>query len=127
MYWYDKLEVQGIFYDSWNATALVNDLVKEGLPMEAYSQSIGNFNRPTKELERLILSGKVHIDNNPITRFCFDNVELKVDINGNAKPVGDHEKKKIDGVISMLNALGGYLKQVYGAGEAFVLPYNKQT
>lgn len=127
LYWYDKLEVQGIFYDSWNATALVNDLVKEGLPMEAYSQSIGNFNRPTKELERLILSGKVHIDNNPITRFCFDNVELKVDINGNAKPVGDHEKKKIDGVISMLNALGGYLKQIYGAGEAFVLPYNKQS
>lgn len=127
MYWYEKLEVQGIFYDSWNATSLVNDLIKEGLPMEAYSQSIGNFNRPTKELERLILSEKVTIDNNPITRFCFDNVELKVDINGNAKPVGDHEKKKIDGVISMLNALGGYLKQVYGAAEAFVLPFNKST
>ena len=123
LYWYNNLEVQLVSYDSWNATSLVNDLIKEGLPMQSYSQSIGNFNRPTKELERLILSDKVVIDNNPITRFCFDSVELKVDINGNAKPCGDHEKKKIDGVISMLNALGGYLSVIYGNQEAFVLPY----
>ena len=123
LYWYNNLEVQLVSYDSWNATSLVNDLIKEGLPMQSYSQSIGNFNRPTKELERLILSDKVVIDNNPITRFCFDSVELKVDINGNAKPCGDHEKKKIDGVISMLNCLGGYLNTIYGNTEAFVLPY----
>ena len=123
LYWYNNLEVQLVSYDSWNATSLVNDLIKEGLPMQSYSQSIGNFNRPTKELERLILSEKVVIDNNPITRFCFDSVELKVDINGNAKPCGNHEKKKIDGVISMLNCLGGYLNTIYGNTEAFVLPY----
>ena len=123
LYWYNNLEVQLVSYDSWNATSIVNDLIKEGLPMQSYSQSIGNFNRPTKELERLILSDKVVIDNNPITRFCFDSVELKVDINGNAKPCGDHEKKKIDGVISMLNCLGGYLNTIYGNTEAFVLPY----
>lgn len=127
LYWYNNLEVQLVAYDSWNATSLVNDLIKEGLPMQAYSQSIGNFNRPTKELERLILSDKVVIDNNPITRFCFDSVELKVDINGNAKPCGDHEKKKIDGVISMLNCLGGYLNTIYGNTEAFVLPYNRNS
>ena len=46
-----------------------------------------------------------------------------VDINGNAKPCGDHEKKKIDGVISMLNCLGGYLNTIYGNTGAFVLPY----
>lgn len=127
LYWYNNLEVQLVSYDSWNATSLVNDLIKEGLPMQSYSQSIGNFNRPTKELERLILSDKVVIDNNPITRFCFDSVELKVDINGNAKPCGDHEKKKIDGVISMLNCLGGYLNTIYGNTEAFVLPYNRNS
>ena len=123
LYWYNNLEVQLVSYDSWNATSLVNDLIKEGLPMQSYSQSIGNFNRPTKELERLILSDKVVIDNNPITRFCFDSVELKVDINGNAKPCGDHQSHKIDGVISMLNCLGGYLNTIYGNAEAFVLPY----
>lgn len=124
LYWYGHLDVQGVFYDSWNATQLINDLTNEGLPMQAYSQSIGNFNRPTKEIERLILSGKVTIDDNPINRWCFDNVELKVDLNGNCKPIGDHDKRKVDGVISMLNALGGYLATVYGTQTPFVIPLN---
>ena len=123
VYLYETFDVQGIFFDSWNAQMLVNNLTNLGLPMTPYSQSIGNFNKPTKEIERLILSDKVRMDNNPITRFCFDNVELKVDLNGNCKPMGDHNAKKIDGVISMLNALGGYLSIVYGNQEAFVLPY----
>lgn len=123
VYLYETFDVQGVFFDSWNAQMLVNNLTNLGLPMTAYSQSIGNFNKPTKEMERLVLSDKARFDNNPITRFCFDNVELKVDLNGNSKPVGDHNAKKIDGVISMLNALGGYLSIVYGNQEAFVLPY----
>lgn len=123
VYLYETFDVQGVFFDSWNAQMLVNNLTNLGLPMTAYSQSIGNFNKPTKEMERLVLSDKVRFDNNPITRFCFDSVELKVDLNGNSKPVGDHQSRKIDGVISMLNALGGYLSIVYGNQEAFVLPY----
>ena len=123
VYLYETFDVQGVFFDSWNAQMLVNNLTNLGLPMTAYSQSIGNFNKPTKEMERLVLSDKARFDNNPITRFCFDNVELKVDLNGNSKPCGDHQSRKIDGVISMLNALGGYLSIVYGNQEAFVLPY----
>ena len=123
VYLYETFDGQGVFFDSWNAQMLVNNLTNLGLPMTAYSQSIGNFNKPTKEMERLVLSDKARFDNNPITRFCFDNVELKVDLNGNSKPCGDHQSRKIDGVISMLNALGGYLSIVYGNQEAFVLPY----
>lgn len=123
LYWYEKLDIQGIYYDSWNSTQLVNDLINEGLPMKAFSQSIGHFSRGTKEYERLVLSEKVVIDDNPINRFCHDNVELKVDMNGNCKPIGDHQSKKIDGVIAELTALGGYLDEVYGGyGEAFVIP-----
>jgi phage terminase large subunit-like protein len=43
LYWYNHLDVQGIFYDAWNSTQLVNDLINEGLPMVAFSQSIGHF------------------------------------------------------------------------------------
>ena len=123
LYWYNKFDIQGIFYDAWNSTQLVNDLINEGLPMVAFSQSIGHFSRPTKEYERLVLSERVKIDDNPINRFCHDNVELKVDLNGNCKPMGDHNAKKIDGVIAQLTALGGYLDQVYGIQEAFVIPF----
>jgi phage terminase large subunit-like protein len=80
-----------------------------GLPLQAYSQTQGNFNKPTRELERLILSGKVIFDNNDITRYCFRNVVLKEDGNGNVKPKKQLDKNKIDGVIAIIQSLGIYL------------------
>ena len=104
-----ETQIQMLGYDSWNATQFAISATASGIPMQQFSQSIGNFNRPTKELERLILSGRVVIDNNPITRYCFSNVELRSDHNGNTKPDKGSRLKKIDGVIAMLEALGVYL------------------
>ena len=95
-----------IGYDKWNATQWAIDCTNLGMPLEEYPQTLGNFNRPTREMERLILSSQILIDNNDITRFCFRNVELKSDWNGNVKPIKDVNKKKIDGVIASLEALG---------------------
>lgn len=97
-------------YDKWNATQWAIDATAKSLPLEEYSQAIGNFNQPTKEIERLILSGKVIIDNNEITRWCFRNVTIKEDWNSNSKPVKGDRMKKIDGVIAMIQALGIYLQ-----------------
>ena len=106
------LYVAGVLYDSWNATQFAIQATNAALPMIPYSQSIGSFNKPTKEFERLIKSGRVVIDNNDITRWCIGNATLKVDWNDNAKPVkGGAESEKIDGVIAMLQALAGYLEQ----------------
>ena len=104
-----KVPLMKIGYDNWNSTQFVINATEKGLPMEPVSQSIGNFNRPTKEMERLILSGKAVIDNNVINRHCFRNVVLVRDNNGNVKPSKQFEEKKIDGVISGLMALGVYL------------------
>lgn len=101
-----RLYIVKVGYDSWNATQFVINATDKGLPMEPVSQSIGNFNRPTKEMERVILSGNVVIDNNPITRFYFRNVVMKLDHNGNTKPSKEYRDKKIDGVISMIEAMG---------------------
>lgn len=116
-----RFPIRSISYDNWNSIQWAIDCTQLGLPLEPYSQSIGNFNIPTRELERLILSGKVVIDNNEITRFCFRNVSLKLDHNGNVKPDKGNERKKIDGVISMLMALGGYLKTPQYTNEIFNL------
>lgn len=105
----DKLSVYGVGYDKWNATQWAIDCTEKGLPLCEYSQSIGNFNKPTKELERLLLGGRIRIANNDITRFCFANVRLKYDHNGNCKPDKGEYKRKIDGVIAMITALGVYL------------------
>ena len=103
------LRINNIGYDSWNATQFVINATDKGLPMEAISQAIGNFNKPTKEMERLLLSGKAVIDNNVINRHCFRNVVMARDKNGNTKPSKQFEEKKIDGVIAMLMALAVWL------------------
>lgn len=103
------LYLMNVGYDQWNATQFVINATDRGLQMEPISQSIGNFNQPTKEMERLLLSGRAVIDNNLITRHCFRNVVMARDRNGNTKPSKQFEEKKIDGVISALTALGTYL------------------
>ncbi len=107
--------IGGVFYDSYNATQWAIDATAKGLPLVPFSQALWSFNRPTKEFERLVKMGACRIDNNILTRFCFDNVELKFDHNENCKPVKKGMAKggaaKIDSTISMLSALGGYLLQ----------------
>jgi len=51
----------------------------------------------------------VIIDDNPINRYCLRNVDLRFDFNGNCKPNKANEKKKIDGVIAMLQALAAWI------------------
>ena len=102
--------INKIAYDSYNATQWAINATAEGLPLEPYSQALWNFNKPTKTFEILIKQGKVILDNNPITRWCFGNVSLKSDHNENVKPVKQQAQQKIDGVIAILEALGVYIE-----------------
>jgi len=104
----DNSDILKIYYDKYNANAWAIQCTEQGLSLEPFSQALGNFNNCTKEFERLILSGRVVLDDNPINRYCLRNVILKKDFNDNAKPIKMSEKKKIDGVISMLQALASY-------------------
>ncbi len=115
------VNIISIAYDSYNATQWAIKCTEEGLPLEPFSQSLGNFNKPTKELERLLLSGKAVIDNNEITRQCFRNVALKSDHNNNVKPVKKMDNNKIDGIISMLQALGIYLTKPKYSNSIFTI------
>lgn len=118
---YNNSQIRGIAYDSWNSTQWAIKCTELNLPLRPFSQSIGNFNKPTKELERLLLSRKVVIDNNPITRFCFENVSLKYDFNDNCKPVKAIAQNKIDGVIAIIESLGIYLSEPHYSNELLTI------
>lgn len=99
------LRVKKIAYDEWNSTQWATNATKLKLPLEPYSQTVGNFNGPTRELERRILTGKIVIDNNPIIRWNFDNVVIRMDANGNIKPDKAKSASKIDGIIALIQSL----------------------
>lgn len=105
-----QVQVFKCCYDQWNSTQYTINATREGMNMIPFSQSLGSFNRPTKEFERLILSNNIILDYNPITRWCFLNVALKEDYFENVKPIkGSGADNKIDGCISILQSLGGKL------------------
>lgn len=118
-----KLYVAEIGYDSWNSTQYVINAEQAGLPMAAYSQTLGSFNKPTKFFEMLVRSGRCIIDANPALDWMFANVELKEDMYENCKPVKANAEKnnKIDGVIAVLEALGCYLNSNNFSPEAWVM------
>lgn len=115
------VNIQKVGYDKYNSTQWAITATDLGLPLEEYPQTLGNFNKPTREMERLLLSGKAIIDNNEITRWCFKNVSLKSDYNGNVKPNKSINAKKIDGAIAMIQALGMYLDTPHYANEIITI------
>lgn len=118
----EVMGIEGVYYDKWNATQFAITATEAGINMQPYSQAVGNFNAPTKEFERLLKEGNLVIDKSSNILWQIGNVELKMDINGNVKPSKEKEKKKIDSVISMITALGGYLQNpVSNDFEIFIL------
>ena len=102
-----------IGYDSYNSTQFIIECTNNGLNCEAFSQSLGSFNRPMKEFERLMYNDRIVLDKNEATRFCFANAEIKTDAHGNSKIWKSEmaDAKKIDGAIAILMALGIYLNK----------------
>ena len=117
----EHLNLRAVGYDKFNATQWAISATQLGLPLEEYPQTLGNFNKPTREMERLILSGQAVIDSNEINRWCFKNVTLKSDHNGNVKPNKGVKAKKIDGAIAMIQALGMYLNVPHYSNEIIII------
>ena len=106
-----SIKIFKVMYDKWNSTSFTEQAVQHRINMIPYSQSLGNFNSPTKEFERLLRLNNVVLDDNEAVRWCIMNATLKEDWNGNIKPVkGGTKNEKIDAVISILESLGGMLE-----------------
>ena len=97
-----------ISFDPWNSNQFCIDGTREGFNLQPYSQSTQNINRPAKELSRLIMSDMVVIEDNPVSRWMFSNALVK-EYGENIRVDKRTKNNKIDGVISMITCLGGYL------------------
>ena len=101
--------IEEVLYDPYNSTSWAISSTNEGYNMTQYNQNLAHFNRPTKQLEILIRTDKAIIDDNRAVKWCFNNVVLRRDYNENCKPDKTTNENKIDPIISMVEALGGWL------------------
>ena len=65
-----------------------------------------NFSEPMKQLEALVLEGRLHHDGDPIMTWMMSNVVCHVDAKDNIYPRKDRAEQKIDGVVALIMALG---------------------
>ena len=93
-------------YDPWNATQVAIHLQDEGLPCQEFRQGYASMAAPSKELERLFISGQLEHGNHPVLEWMFGNATYRKDPAGNIKPDKERAAEKIDGVSATVTVLG---------------------
>ena len=111
---YNILEIG---YDRWNAAQIVTQLAGEGLTMVPIGQGYQTMNAPTSELLSLVMSHRLRHGSNPVLTWMADCMTVDQDAAGNMKPAKPDRmksKKRIDGMVAIINALA---RQIVQASE----------
>ena len=107
-------EVAGVGYDPHQATQHATRMLSEGFPMVEVRQTVLSLSEPMKELEALVLSGRLKHDGNPLLTWMIANVIAHYDAKDNIYPRKAKPEKKIDGVIAIIMALALRAKEIEG-------------
>ncbi len=89
----------------------VQGLQKKGLNqvLDEFDQGIRSMSEPTRELERMVTGGEIDLMGDPVLRWMFRNAVAVKDANDNIKLHKAKSQNKIDGLIAIVNAIGGYM------------------
>lgn len=100
-----QYEIVEVDTDSWNSRMLTQRLIKNGITVVEVPQQMAHMSPPMKEIERLAKTGQLTHEAHPVARWCWGNVVIVVDGNGNIKPMKNKCKEKIDLIVAMINAM----------------------
>lgn len=101
-----RFNVLNAGFDPWQASALIQNLQRDGLPVLEYRQTVQNMSEPMKELEALVLQGRFHFDGDPVLTWMISNVVCHTDAKENIYPRKERPENKIDGAVALIAALG---------------------
>jgi phage terminase large subunit-like protein len=103
-------DIETTFYDpALFSGEMMSSLSEElGGKFTPYSQGIMSMSPPTKEIEGLILKGKLRHGGHPVLRWNIRNSVLKIDNNENIKIMKDNPKQRADGAVAMVMAYAAY-------------------
>lgn len=102
----EKYNIIEVPYDPFQATQLSVHMLARDVPMTEMRPTVLNFSEPMKELEALVLSGKIKHDGCPILSWMVSNTVCHMDAKDNVYPRKERQENLIDGVVAALMALG---------------------
>ena len=101
-----RFDLHEIAVDRWNSTQLQTELMADGFTVVPFGQGFASMTAPTKEVERLLLDGKLRHGGNPVLRWMASNVSVRTDPAGNLKPDKEKSTERIDGIVAMVMSVG---------------------
>jgi phage terminase large subunit-like protein len=106
-----KKDIRKIAFDRWNMRHLKPWLVKAGLTEEFiddrfvdFGQGYQSMSPALRNLESLLLNGKLAHDGNPVLRMCAMNSVIKMDEAGSRKLDKKKSRGRIDGMVALVMA-----------------------
>lgn len=125
-----KYDLQALAFDRWGATKVMQDLQEMGFERPAdnkraqrhlidFGQGFASMTSPTKELEKLVLSGQLAHGGNPVLSWMASNVVVRQDPAGNIKPDKEKSTEKIDGIVALIMALDRATRHAGNHGSVY--------
>ena len=102
-----RYQIRGIAIDRWNSTQLSTQLQGDGLQIVGFGQGYGSMSSPSKQLEGLIVAGKILHGGHEVLTWQAGNVAIQRDgAADNIKPSKARSTERIDGIVSLVMAIG---------------------
>ena len=111
-----RYDVRCIAYDPWGMWDLKHQFNRYEDELMEYAQDIRHMSVPTKRLESEVLKHRMNFGGNPVFRWMMRNVVVYIDPNANVKLDKAKSRNKIDGVVALVDAIGGWLTRTNGRG-----------
>lgn len=92
--------------DPNRAWGIFPQMIKKGIPVIEYRNTVLTMSEPMKEMDALIRSGRIIHNGDPVLTWAISNVTGKLDHKDNVYPNKESPGQKIDPVIASLFALG---------------------
>lgn len=113
----EKYDIRPLWvcYDRALAGYWQEEMSDSGFDMEKTAQGPFTWSQPMKELGCALSEHKINYNNNPVLRWCLANTGVKAlnkDGIETIQPVKLQQDRRIDGMVSLLNAWVGYTKHL---------------
>jgi len=101
-----RFELAEFALHRWNAAHLASQLSGDGFKRVAFGPGYRDMTAPTKEMEKLVLCGKLRHGGHRVLRWMAGNVAVEMDAAGNRKPSKKKSIERIDGIVATIMAMG---------------------
>lgn len=113
-------DLQGIAFDRTFSGQIIQNMQDElgEDSLIQFAQGFMTISSPAKELDRKIRGEEMNHLNHPILNWMAGNTVVAIDANGNIKPDKAKSESKIDGIVSLIMAVG-LAEEMEGEDGAF--------